>query len=806
MRGPAIRGGGRALAWGLTLVILGLLWTATATAQPPPLELEISPDKPWILRAERLDAQEGGQVVEAHGQVVLESEGERLTAEHARFDRRSNTLEAWGGVIWYHGSDILQAERIVLNLANEIGRAYDARLFLSGNHFHLTGRQIEKTGRETYVVRDCTLTSCDGRRPDWVIKAAWMRVTVDGYGHLVLPRFKVGPVPILFLPYAVFPAKTKRQTGFLMPQLTTSLRDGVTWDLPFYWAWADWGETTFYWHHSERGEGVGAQLRFMLGHHRDQGLFFFDYLDDRQAKERYAAGELSRDESERYWFRGMLRADQLLPWKVSMRLVVDYPSDPEIIPDFAYWETGIARINRDLRQRIGQTLRDSTEIERLNTLQFRRRWTGSNAYLEFRYYRDPTPAPEGAGPDETIQYLPRASYSLSDKAIGRSNFYYNYRLQAFSAFRERDGEDGQEMDARFNLYALFNLGPYLNLQPRLGGRATYWNVARGEDSAQDFTAWRDRYYPQAGLEISTSVFKVYDIGGLKTKKIKHQISPQINLFYVPPHYDPAPTSYSSQVDPAEIIGWRLVNTLIAKKRQGQAHLMALHREFHRRGRLEALTRWFAGQDRYTEMGEEELETEYQRQLRLAGLKRAPSYGYLRFLSLELSQSFDLREVRLDKDDDAPRRPFSDFRADLVFRPSGYLYNRTTVYYDPYSGRLSKLYAALNLLSRRGDSLRLAYRWRWNPDEDPEIVSQLDSGLNLKLFGPFSTSGGVVYDFDDHQSISRWFNLYLTRQCWSVALNYTRTTDDERVALVFSLFGLGQIYRYETSLEEDGALY
>ena len=205
------------------------------------------------------------------------------------------------------------------------------------------------------------------------------------------------------------------------------------------------------------------------------------------------------------------------------------------------------------------------------------------------------------------------------------------------------------------------------------------------------------------------------------------------------------------------------------------------------------------------MGEEELETEYERQLRLTDLERAPSYGYLRFLTLELSQSFELREVRLPKDDDDPRRPFSDLKADLVFRPSGYLYNRTTARYNLYSGRLSKLSTALNLLSRRGDSLRCTYRWRWDPDEDPEIVNQLDGGLNLKLFGPFSTSGGVVYDFDDHQSISRWFNLYLTRQCWSVALNYTRTTDDERVALVFSLFGLGQIYRYESSLEEDNAL-
>jgi lipopolysaccharide assembly outer membrane protein LptD (OstA) len=48
--------------------------------------------------------------------------------------------------------------------------------------------------------------------------------------------FYVFDVPVLYVPYGIFPIKTERQTGFLFPQFGQSTKDGFRYLQPFYWA------------------------------------------------------------------------------------------------------------------------------------------------------------------------------------------------------------------------------------------------------------------------------------------------------------------------------------------------------------------------------------------------------------------------------------------------------------------------------------------------------------------------------------------------------------------------------------------
>jgi len=41
---------------------------------------------------------------------------------------------------------------------------------------------MEKTGPNTYVVKGCHMTTCEGDKPDWSITGSEVEITVEGYG------------------------------------------------------------------------------------------------------------------------------------------------------------------------------------------------------------------------------------------------------------------------------------------------------------------------------------------------------------------------------------------------------------------------------------------------------------------------------------------------------------------------------------------------------------------------------------------------------------------------------------------------
>lgn|GEM_PF-6752373 len=787
--------------WLLTLTLLLLLAVpGPVAAQETPKEAGFKEEGPWKISAEEMNYDEQKEVLEAHGRVVIKQDSDRIIAEHARFERRTKNLEAWGRVIWYHGADVLQAERVKLNQDTGLGKAYNGRLFFSGNHFHIFGREIEKVSDKTYYVRECTLTSCDSVTPDWIVKAYSMRVTQEGYGHLFAPRFHAGPVPVFFLPYTFFPAKSKRQSGFLMPSVIQSARDGFVFELPYYWAWADWGETTFHWHHTERGEGMGAELRFKLGADRDMGLFYYDYLDDDQAEELYRSGDLRTDLKRRYWLRGMFRSDKSLPYKIGMTMTLDWPSDPDFIEDFSYWTTGLPKINPDFLQYFGQNLQDATETVRTNTLQLRRNFSGSSARLDMLYYHDPTPR-EPDEVRENLNALPRFTYNYADKAIGETDLYYNYSFQAQRLWRD-PGEWGHMGDLRTKFYGVFDLGPYLNAQPFVMGRATWWDIVEDPENPvstlENPNLWRDRYYFQTGMDLSTSLFKIYDVDDTEWRKIKHQVEPHLGFVYTPPHYDPAPTSYSGHVGPVENFTYGFTTTLTAKRETGLAEVLEMEEEIWRRRYLGHLATWGMGDEKYEGLSDDDLRADFQRQLRLSRLKSEPNYAYDEFLRLEVNQSFNLRETKIPKPEGAVRRPFSAVTSEFWFNPTRRIRTRGEVDYDPNYGKMTNLALHLNMSDRRGDYIGVHYRRQWNIDEDRQSVAQINSNAGLKLWGGLSTMGEIIYNLETSETIRRTVGLNWDRQCWGIGTYYTRTRDDERIAIVFSLLGIGQIYRYERS--------
>jgi LPS-assembly protein len=125
------------------------------------------------------------------------------------------------------GEDTLRGEKIVLNIEDKTGAAYMAHAFYAMNNFYVNGDKIEKTGENTYLIEQPVATTCDGDKPDWEITGSEMKVTIEGYGLMKDARFLADGLPVFYSPYLPFPAKSERQSGFLIPYLSSSSNDGI---------------------------------------------------------------------------------------------------------------------------------------------------------------------------------------------------------------------------------------------------------------------------------------------------------------------------------------------------------------------------------------------------------------------------------------------------------------------------------------------------------------------------------------------------------------------------------------------------
>ena len=225
---------------------MGVPWT---TAQENLFSGDAQSDKaPWDIEARELNYDQDSEVYTAIGDVVIKRGNRVLKSDYAQLDKKTMIAEARGNVEYAAGGDELRGDQLTIDLKKQTGEVQKGRLFLKKNNYHVTGTRIWKTGEASYRILDGTITSCDGDDPPWIIKAKDFDVTIEGYGELHQASLRAANIPILYTPYLIFPAKNKRQSGFLIPEPGYSQQDGLTLNIPFFWAIADNLDATFYQH------------------------------------------------------------------------------------------------------------------------------------------------------------------------------------------------------------------------------------------------------------------------------------------------------------------------------------------------------------------------------------------------------------------------------------------------------------------------------------------------------------------------------------------------------------------------------
>lgn len=511
--------------------------TATKRAAPTvntEPEMETSAAQPIEIDADRLESDTKRKMLIGVGNVTVSYGPVTLKADYIEVNTETQEGYAKGNVVLEQPGQMWEGEELRGNLKT---REFDFGTFeLYKEPFYITAEDSTRTGKDTYELINATLTTCEGDKPGYMLRAK--NATVVAGSHLKASGAVIymGGVPVFWWPYVkkdlaerktnidVVPGYSSRLGAFLLSSYNYRINpyvDGAT-KLDY---------------RTERGFGIGQDFRWRdKGVQKDwKGQFRAYYADDKDPLQKEEDQELYGDlvTNERYRFKFEHR--QNFSPRDYVLAEFNYLSDPLVLEDFFDDEY---RHNAQPENRATYTHRDN-------------RYTfNAEATTRLNDFYD------------NLNRLPELSLDFQRQQLGQTPFFYQGATTVSSleqVFMEGSSSEDYEAD-RFDtlheiVYPTRSFG-WLNFTPRIGGRATYYsdtiesttitNLVTSVDTNGVSTVDEEigvmttsmgsdtRTTGELGFETSFKAFGViHENPGTFGKGLRHVIEPFANYTYTP---------------------------------------------------------------------------------------------------------------------------------------------------------------------------------------------------------------------------------------------------------------------------------
>ncbi len=667
------------------------------------------------------------------GDVVFTSENSTLSAQKAVYNDKTKIAEVSGGILLESGESTLAGESGTFNLAAQTGIINDASLFYKEKNFYINGGRIEKYGEDSYVIKNFKLTTCDSKTPEWSITGSEIKVTVEGYGTLRNGAFRVKDMPVVYVPYLLFPAKMKRQSGILFPQAGYSSRNGVEFELPIFWAISDSADMTFYERYmSKRGLMQGLEYRYVTGVD-SKGSLNFDILSDRIKEKNMddpGQAELSpyqRTNSGRYWYRG--RIDQQLPSGITARLDADVVSDQDYLREFETDLTGFYD-RPDYEEEFGRPVEEFNSPLRTSTLRLSRDSENYSLQALSSFYQ----RPEGFRDDTTPEPLAGAYFSMLPRVLEKVPVSFSLDSEYDYIWRDY-GQRGHSLSISPKVSYPLWFGKYLQFEAGAGyTRDIQWlenDIGYGTGSQS-----RDVFYGQARL--STLLERVFDVESKYAQKIKHKIVPSLVYEYRSHRDEDSYQPWFEAIDEEgseNTISFSLDNSVDAKK-----------------------------------------------------IDENGNVSYSQWGTLKLTQGYDIDESRRDINPEQKKEPFEPLTAELRIMPYSHLNMYTEVQWDHYKDDVSYADVAFRLDVERSNGRTDIYRLDYVYNDDGN--KGLSYHVNINLAKGFALGSTLRRDIEASHKVEESYWLEHNSQCWGIRLGYQQYDEESRIMLGVKLLGFG----------------
>ncbi len=490
---------------------------------------------PVTLTADRLSYDEGTGVAEAEGNVEVGFGGRNIRADRIRYDATTGEAEFTGRVHYEDNGDEFSFDRIVLNIRTERGVLYNGSIRIRPKEYQIASERFEKTGPKTFFVRKGTLTTCpcDGE-PDWKFKVGRSNITLDGYAVAKDITFQVKGVPVVWLPWGVFPVKLSRQSGFLIPSFSQSPSKGYSLQLPFYWAINRWSDATLVADvMTRRGIRPEAEYRFVLNNDSEAAARFTLFHD-----------KIEQDTRYRIYGDNRFRFGEDFVWNARW----DIRSDDRYYEDLV--DEDLLRTGRHSVSRGFAALQGSRGAQALGVT-----WVQDN---------------QGTPDDNTVQRLPEYVMTILSQELGRSRIEASGELSATWFYRsygdrEARGRGFARLTRSFGIYPSVTFAPFLAVD--------LYGALPTSDKTGTETA--GRAVPVGGAALSMNFHRDFD--AKEGRRYTHQIGPVAEFRWIP-EVDQSRiplNDYFSRVQPQRQVHLGLYQRLIRSGENGPAEIAFL---------------------------------------------------------------------------------------------------------------------------------------------------------------------------------------------------------------------------------------
>jgi LPS-assembly protein len=472
---------------------------------------------------------EVGSIWHADGNVDLRYQNTRLRADHMEYNDDTKTAIARGHVQLDYMNQHVEADEAHYEMRTGHGTFFHVRatfsidrhpaptLLISPNPLYFEAEEAERLDEHTYRIKKAWMTVCDPDKPTWKFYAPEATVYLQKSVHLENGDFRVFSVPVLYLPYATFPAGKERESGFMIPNIGDSSSKGYILGESYYWAPTDWMDAsvggTYY---SRRGWGQRADLRMRPWENAKLDVIYTG-VEDRGLEQLQVPGEPPVPPINQGGHEARLLFTALLPG--GWRAVADLDDLSSLTYRLAWSETFTQAVNSEVRNSAFLT-----NNFRGFSLNF--------AALSYQNYLS-------ASPDTyvSLRTAPEVRFSSVDQAPFQQLPIY-FSFDGFSdAVHRSDTVTATPIDSpnfvgRSELAPSVTMplhfGPWLDLTPTFTLRSTYYGGQLQNGSFVDRGFFRTT--EEFSLDIRPPSFdRIWDRSGTKWK---HVIEPDIVYNYV----------------------------------------------------------------------------------------------------------------------------------------------------------------------------------------------------------------------------------------------------------------------------------
>ncbi|MGO9210597.1 MAG: LPS-assembly protein LptD [Terriglobales bacterium] len=504
-----------------------------APSVPPP-----RPREEVIIKAR--EQEKSGDIYKLRGEAEIDYRNRVLRADEVTYDDATGEATASGHLTLDGGShdEHITASHGRYNVWTETGTFYDvigtsgirfqghSVILTSTSPFTFTGRMVEKTGPEVYVVHHGAVTSCELPRPKWTLNAERIVVDMNGKARTYNSLFRVENVPLFYLPYADQAVdQLGRQSGFLLPSMGNSSSKGLILGDAYYWAIDRSMDTTLGAEYfSQRGWSQHAAWRFRPSDDSYLSAHYYGVVD----REGQGGEDVNLDGQAQFpfGFRGVVSAEYLSSY--------------------------------DFRLAWGQTFTEAVNSEVKSVAFLSKSLDGFGFdFLAARYQNFESATPIGTPPNVvTIFHTPSFEVSSVDRRIGHTPVYWSFDSAVQGVSRSEPGPQPGEPGFQPNepgfqtndLVGRFDVSPRASLplllggwtlRPEIGLRETYYterqipnppNINGGLPTAVE--QFINRNAAEASFELRPpSLVRIFD-RPVRGHKLKHAIEPRLVYRYV----------------------------------------------------------------------------------------------------------------------------------------------------------------------------------------------------------------------------------------------------------------------------------